>query len=867
MLRQSNFNPLMKAQWEEGIKRAQLGKMATEHAIANKNWAYATTSESPQGASMVAPITQPVAQQVGQGIDYSGSDQEKKQQQEQQQQPTITRTGDNTGVDQDGNPYYEAKSGSNQWIAGKIPQKPSPNLNSGMAQGGLVRGYAKGGSVDSPMFLNPATGSYEPVQTQQPQAPPSSIWNPTRPTPLAPPAPTTPPQAQAQPPPQDQPQPQDQPGSIMDQYAQGYAQGQDQKRQQDLGNWQNQTQTTPITPKEALDWLHANVTTKGRHATFMRNGGPNGEPAYAFEMDKGGTNIVPVRQMLANGAGPIIAGQNTSVTLSQSDKLRQQQENALAAPPDQSQQPPPGQQPSPVWKPMQPVPGQPAPPAAPGAQGQPPAPQTPPPAPVGAPNMLTDAAPYPKLPGMQDAWSAQLLTQPMPGANGASATAGPPGVARVIPAAAQTTTTTESAAATAAKAKASSAELEADANSSKPIYDWRPEIGTDGKTHMFTSLPDPEGRPFVSQRYYKGSLSGFQSGTWNTDNRQKEEIYDEMVGTKGVPIPKDEDGNEIKMDAQTIAGFTPEQQRIWLKYVRDYNLHPNAPLATSAEGGGLANAANAIKDAQRIRDKILYLKQNNISMDAISQAEIIRSQEAGYAKAEGGSPVGMGWDLMARGGPQNNFVDELNGDYQKLNDHLAHVPGGTYEHTAGTPKPEDWGIPATDWTPPFGLPKTTNVSKIPALNRIGSGDTYDQALAHIDEVLENAKNDYKQQVDKLGPANYRTPDVDAKNLSDLADPKKGYINDRTNKMWDKDHKIMTNPYGPIPHQLYTGNWTTTGGGEQPASTNAASPSPSPSPPALPRISKYDTSEFDRLKIKKGDEYLGPDGVTTYTRGQ
>lgn len=370
------------------------------------------------------------------------------------------------------------------------------------------------------------------------------------------------------------------------------------------------------------------------------------------------------------------------------------------------------------------------------------------------------------------------------------------------------------------KANASSEQLEADANSAHPIYNWQP----DEKGHVYTSLPDPEGRPFVSQRYYKGTLSGFQSGTWNTDNRQKEEIYDEMVGTKGVPIPKDADGNPIQFDANTIADFTPDQQRIWLKYVRDYNLHPNAPLATSPEGVGLSNAAKAVQDAQRIKDKILYLQKNNVPMDTVSQAELIRSQEAHWASGAGGNPwEWILWNGLAHGAPGNNFADELRGDYEKLNTHLAGTPGGTYPNAATPPRAE-WGgkIPGTDID--ISLPRTSNVSTVSPLNSIGGGDTYDQALAHIQEVLDNAKGDYKNVVNKLGPANYRIPDTDAKNLSDLADPKKGYIDDPTNKIWDKDHQQMVNGYGKIPYR--PNQWFT--GTEMLPKEQAAQPSPTPS---------------------------------------
>ena len=141
------------------------------------------------------------------------------------------------------------------------------------------------------------------------------------------------------------PQPQAEPGGIMDQYAQGYAQGQEYKRQQDLTNWQNTTQTEPMTADDAMKYIRRK-TTLAQDATYLPHGGPNNEPAFAFHMKGGGINTIPLSQMVKDGAGPTVAAQNTSAVLSQSDRLKQQQQNALAAPPelpatDQGAQPAP----------------------------------------------------------------------------------------------------------------------------------------------------------------------------------------------------------------------------------------------------------------------------------------------------------------------------------------------------------------------------------------------------------------------------------------------------------------------------------------------------------------------------------------------
>jgi hypothetical protein len=311
--------------------------------------------------------------------------------------------------------------------------------------------------------------------------------------------------------------------------------------------------------------------------------------------------------------------------------------------------------------------------------------------------------------------------------------------------------------------------------------------------------------------------------------------------------------------------MSPEEQNKWLVYARDYKLHTNYPLSTSDEGQNLANNANAVAAAQRIKDKLLYLKANNIPMDVISQDELIRSQEAGWAKSAN-FPGGLGpWNALAKGGPPNRFADELRSDYQLLNDYLGKVRGGHYPD-AKTPRPEEWGTPAIgDWIPPMGIPRGTNVSTIPALNSISTGDNHDQALSHIQEVLDNATTDYKKAAQNLPKGGYRVPDVDQKNLYDLDNKGKGYIDDPTNLIWDPSHQKMVNGYGGIPYlqRGWFDKWTTLGG-EQSGGGAGSSPLPSPSPSRTPQLTAWDTKELDKLGVKKGDPFMGPDGQP-YTR--
>jgi hypothetical protein len=147
------------------------------------------------------------------------------------------------------------------------------------------RGVPAGYQPPSGYFLNPATGSYEQLQAQQPQA---------------------------------QQQPQDQ-----DQTPLG---------KQLMSQWQNQN-AHPVAPvSEALKWGKNNFDTRIQDATYLPHGGPLNQPAYAFHMKGGGTNLVPLSQMVRNGFAPNVAGNQTSITLSQADAMQPQADQGQMQP-------------------------------------------------------------------------------------------------------------------------------------------------------------------------------------------------------------------------------------------------------------------------------------------------------------------------------------------------------------------------------------------------------------------------------------------------------------------------------------------------------------------------------------------------------
>lgn len=83
-----------------------------------------------------------------------------------------------------------------------------------------------------------------------------------------------------------------------------------------MQQWQNATQGNTASAKAALEWAQNNMDTAIKRAVLMRGGGPGGQDAYAFFGPKGGSNIVPVMQMMVHGFAPEIISQNTTSHLS-----------------------------------------------------------------------------------------------------------------------------------------------------------------------------------------------------------------------------------------------------------------------------------------------------------------------------------------------------------------------------------------------------------------------------------------------------------------------------------------------------------------------------------------------------------------------
>lgn len=118
----------------------------------------------------------------------------------------------------------------------------------------------------------------------------------------------------------------------------------EQVGQQALVDWQNNNQGGVMSAVQAKEWAQHNLDTDINRAVYLPQGGPPGangqkEPAFAFFGKKGGTNVVPISQMVKAGAGPLVAAQNSSQVLNTADqankaasRVNQQQQSGSPTP-------------------------------------------------------------------------------------------------------------------------------------------------------------------------------------------------------------------------------------------------------------------------------------------------------------------------------------------------------------------------------------------------------------------------------------------------------------------------------------------------------------------------------------------------------
>jgi hypothetical protein len=407
-----------------------------------------------------------------------------------------------------------------------------------------------------------------------------SIWSPQGPSPMPPPAPTAGPQmtlgATAQPP----------PGMGLG--------GTDQAA---LASWQAQNAHPVMSSNDALNWAK-NYDTGAQRATYLQNGGPNGEPAYAFHMKGGGVNTVPISQIVKNGGAALVAGQNTSASLSASDAI--------------TNQPPPGQAPGmTLGATAQPPPGM-----ALGAAAQP----------LGG---VASFGQPPAAPGMTDIYGnplsaytsvasqgGQTPDQLTAQTTGAGQTAEPPLGARVTPPEPPLPNNNVISQEDQAKIQAA-ADAMPKLDPNKPYagdrevqfpgspYHWHiddnPESGG-YKGRIYTSEPPDPGNLFNPRRWYLGD-----------------------EGYRSVELPASEMRNEMKywinrgdVKAEEVLNMPEDEMKTWLKRKWEFqNLRMNDPDAGTANT--LNGGAEYVKAIAQVRDNLNALKALGVNPNSLGK--------------------------------------------------------------------------------------------------------------------------------------------------------------------------------------------------------------------------------------------------------
>lgn len=361
------------------------------------------------------------------------------------------------------------------------------------SQGGSTAASTAGGDG----ILNTGQPQSPDIIATPAQKPSGSIWSPMRPTPMAPPAPDG--SQPAQPP------------------AQGQSPAAATKADQaSMQQWQNQNAHPVMSSQDALAWMKTQ-TTLAQDATYLPMGGPGGSPAFAFHIKGGGINTVPVSQMVAKGAGPLVAAQNTSQVISKTDQQGGDQGSGAQGQPPAPQTPPPGLTPPNLSPPppanlpqMQPtgqVSGAPAAPTGPAPGPQYPNISGPPPAPIpGAYN----PTPYRDAVAQATANPQNLMAQTAPAGQPAQP-AQPPGTPLNPPPSATTVSQADQDTLN-AQAKAMgppTGEYLGDrplpGNTGPYTYYVNDDPNSTNRGRVYTTLPGPPGHYFDQKRWYLGT--------------------------------------------------------------------------------------------------------------------------------------------------------------------------------------------------------------------------------------------------------------------------------------------------------------------------------------------------------------------------
>jgi hypothetical protein len=736
---------------------------------------------------------------------------------------------------------------------------------------------AQPGTPPGLTFTNPATGNVQPLQQTAPGMFAGRAATPPAAAPSAP--------AQAQPPAQ---QPADQ-GSAISQITQqpGVA----------LANWQNQNIHPVIAPPALQQALVDNVSTKFKnaHVTYQPGGGVNGEPSFGIDLKDGGHSTLSLSQLASTPWGrSLIQGQNAGQAM-----------QAQVAPPQTNQpgnmllQQQPGQQPG---QPPTPIPSG---TGAGAPQGPPPAPSvaqvmgpTPMPsgtgmgAPQGAPAapgpQAYNPAAYQMPQGPTITQAGQLNPALMAGGDNeqalaaARAAAQPKSEVEPLTDEEQRYATPEAIAAARANAKL-------DPNQPTDAA-GNPYMGELGPWHLYRNDIDKTNELYAvrsglsslykQQRYILGSDGWHEYELPDTNTRLN--VEGEFGGGKGsvvgaiIPDGKTINGKNTfpSLSHNAIVKMPVPQMQQLLELAGKYHNTTGDPNSTMQSR--LSDLVDTSQRVQRMIDGNTValnegkspLEYNRDSQYWSSEArERDKLQPAGgwtkfnildprtWAYGIGEEPNALQYmyhDQMARGTPVNKFSDYLEEQVKRMNDSMSQTPG---RQAALVPTQQEKEGPSATVYGPWGTgvklqggsSDTSSQSRHMEVQKQFEARTPDDQKEAI-KGLQRVKNEYdrqfKESYEDAVTHNFRLPPQATLYYNALT--KGGKFPDKDNQFRDSNGQLVN----PWP------------GSVRPS----ANPSPS-STPALPQISKYDTAEFDRLNIKKGDQYLGPDGKTIFTRGQ
>jgi hypothetical protein len=726
-------------------------------------------------------------------------------------------------------------------------------------QGGS--GAAPQGTPSSLTFLNPATGNIEPRMFVGPTTTPP----PAAPAQQAAQGPQMTLGATAQPP----------PGMELAGTEQAFPQQPPQPDQATLAAWQAQNAHPVMASSDALNWAK-NFDTGAQRATYLQHGGPNGEPAFAFHMKGGGINTVPISQIVKYGGGPSVAGQNTSAMLSTSDRLTNQ---------------PPGQPPGMTLG----ATAQ-APPGMELGQGQPGQPPAAPEAYNAAAYQMPQGPTITQTGEVNPALMAGGSNEQMLAASQAAA-APPP---TVPPPRTDITPLADDERAIATPEAIAAARANAKPDPNKPANQGDPYMGELGPWHLYRDDRNRTNELYAvrqglsslykQQRYILGSdgWREYELPDTNTRLNMEAEFGGGKGGAVGAVMP---DGMTFRgkntfpsMSHDDIINLSVPGMQKWLDAAGKY--HNTSGDANSVLQGRLSDLVDSSQRVQRMIDANTVALQEpkdpkEYNRDAQYRSAEARARDAilpagGYTQprwwdpaaivigpGEVGNRLQVGWhDLMAQGTPVNNFSEYLEEQVRRMNDSMSETPGRQAAIVA--PKQQREGPSATIYGPwgtgvklQAGQPDTSSVSPHMQVNKqFEAKNPQDQKNAITG--LQNVKREYDRQfIESYEDAlthGFRLPPQATLYYRAITDGK-GNLREG-GKFPDPDNQFRDN----------TGQLVNRYRSTSPSAPNTPSASPTPTP-ALPRIATYDTKEFDRLGIKKGDQYLGPDGETTYTRGQ